>query len=106
MPKSSRDRPDNGNPTAAEIFRIFRETTEASISGLKLLLDECADLRADLITVHGRAGTHNLDDGDGVFSARQQNRILELKEASQAMEALLIALPREAKAECDGSDEN
>src|SRR5262245_1452580 len=79
MPKSSADQPHDGNPTSAEIFRIFRETTEASISGLKLLLEECADVRADLITIHGRTETEN--GGDGVFSARQQNRIVELRQA-------------------------
>lgn len=93
MPESSHDQPNDGNPTTAEIFRVFRETTEASISGLKLLLDECADLRADLITIHSRTETEN--GGDGVFSARQQNRIVELKQASRGMEDLLIALPEE-----------
>ena len=95
MPKPSRDQPHDGQPTAAEIFRVFRETTAASISGLRLLLDECADLRADLIMIHGR--TEN-GDGDGAFSARQQNRMVELQEAAQAMEALLINLPGEANA--------
>ena len=90
MPESSRDQPHNGNPTAAEIFRVFRETTMASITGLRLLLEECANLRAELITVHS---LHSDDDGDGVFSARQKNRILELQEAAKDMESLLVSLP-------------
>lgn len=105
MSDSSHNQPHNGDPTAAEIFRMFRETTIASISGLKLLLDECADLRAELVTVHTRT-----DDGNGdahsIFSARQQSRIVELKDAAQAMEALVIALPRGANDGADGSDEN
>lgn len=98
MSKSSHHQPHDGNPTPAEIFRVFRETTVASISGLKLLLDECADLRAELVTVHTLT---NDGDGDGVFTARQQSRIVELNDAAQAMKALLIALPHGA----DG-DEN
>ena len=82
------DLPDSGRPTAAEIFRVFRETTMASISGLKLLLEECADVRAELLMMVD--GTH---DGDGLFSARQRNRIRELKEAAQEMETLLATLP-------------
>ena len=93
MSNSSRDQPHNGKPTMAEIFRMFRETTIASISGLKLLLDECADLRAELVTVHTRTNGDNAD-ARGLFSARQQSRIVELKDAALAMEALLIALPR------------
>jgi hypothetical protein len=46
MPQPSQDQPDDGNPTAAEIFRVFRNTTMASLQGLRLLLGECADLRA------------------------------------------------------------
>ena len=104
MTKSSHDQPHNGKPTPAEIFRVFRETTIASISGLKLLLDECADLRAELVTAHTRT-----NDGNGeahvIFSARQQSRILELRDAAKTMEALVIALPRGAN---DGriGDEN
>lgn len=105
MSQSSHDQPHNGKPTPAEIFRVFRKTTTASISGLKLLLEECADLRGDLITIHGRTEIEN-GDGDGLFSARQQSRIAELKNAAQAMEALLIALPREANTVEDGGDEN
>ena len=52
MPRSSQGQPQDGNPTAAEIFRVFRNTIEASIEGLRLLLRECADLRTDLVTVH------------------------------------------------------
>jgi len=103
MSKSSHDQPYNGNPTPAEIFRIFRETTAATITGLKLLLDECADLRADLVAVHH---LHNDGDGDGVFSSRQQSRILELKDAAQAMGALLIALPHRADGGADGGGHN
>ena len=99
MSKSSHDQPLDGKPTPAEIFRVFRETTIASISGLKLLLDECADLRTELVTIRTLA---NDGDGDGVFSARQQSRIVELKDAAQAMEALVIALPRGAS---DGADD-
>jgi hypothetical protein len=90
--------PNDGAPTAAEIFRVFRDTTMASISGLKLLLDECADVRAELVTIVD--GSH---DGDGKFSSRQRNRILELKEAALDMEALLASLPGEESAsEGDG----
>ena len=79
MPQPSPDQPDDGNPTAAEIFRVFRNTTMASIQGLRLLLGECADLRADLVNLHR---LHSGGDGDGVFSARQLNRILELQDAA------------------------
>lgn len=90
MPKSSNDQPHNGNPTPAEIFRVFRETTVASIEGLTLLLKECADLRGELVTVHS---LHIDGEGDGMFSSRQQNRILELQEAARQMQALLGSLP-------------
>ena len=93
MPKSPPDQPDNANPSAAEIFRVFRNTTMASIEGLRLLLGECADLRADLVAVHS---LHSDSGGDGVFSARQQNRILELQEAAKEMEALQASLPGDA----------
>ena len=93
MPHSSRVRPHDGNPTAAEIFRVFHNTTVACIDGLRLLLGECADLRGDLVTVYS---LHS--EGDGVFFARQQNRILELQKAAIAMETLLAALPREVDA--------
>ena len=89
MPESF-DPHHNDNPTTAEMFRVFRETTMASISGMKLLLDECADLRGDLITIHS---LHDDGDGDGVFSARQQSRILELRETAKAMGALFTSLP-------------
>ena len=92
MPESPREQPNVGNPTAAEIFRVFRNTTMASIEGLRLLLGECADLRADLVTVHSLRSD---GDGDGVFSARQQDRILELREAAKDMQALLVSLPGE-----------
>ena len=98
MRKSSPDPSDHGNPTAAEIFRVFRNTTMASIEGLKLLLDECADLRGELVTIHS---LHNDGDGDGVFSARQKNRILELQEAAKDMEAVLASLPREPQRRSD-----
>lgn len=97
MPKLSQDQPHNGNPTPAEIFRVFQSTTMASIAGLRLLLGECADLRGELVTLRG---LHRNGDGDGVFSARQQNRILELQEAAKEMQALLVSLPGEA---ADGS---
>lgn len=92
MPESPKDQPNVGNPTAAEIFRVFRNTTMASIEGLRLLLGECADLRADLVTVHS---LHCDGNGDGVFSARQQDRILELREAAKDMQAVLVSLPGE-----------
>lgn len=98
MPKSSQDQPHDGNPTAAEIFCVFRNTTMASIEGLRLLLEECADLRGELVTVHN---LHGDGDGDGVFSARQQNRILELQEAAKDMETLLASVPGGA---ADGSN--
>ena len=61
----------------------------ASIEGLRLLLGECADLRGELVTIHNLQS-----DGDGVFSARQQNRILELQEAAKDMHALLVSFAR------------
>jgi hypothetical protein len=91
MAQSSSDQPHNGNPTAAEIFQMFRNTTMASIGGLRLLLRECADLRGELVTIHGLQG--GSDGEDGLFSARQQNRMLELLEAADDMEALLASLP-------------
>lgn len=91
MPQSSDDQPHDGNPTAGEIFRVFSNTTMASIEGLRLLLVECADLRADLIKVHG---LHRDGEDDGVFSARQQSRILELQDAAMEMAALQESLPR------------
>ena len=45
--------PADGDPTTAEIFRVFRNTTMASLEGLRLLLEECAELRAELVTIHG-----------------------------------------------------
>lgn len=93
MPQSRQEQPHDGNPTAAAIFRVFRNTTVASIEGLTLLLEECAGLRADLDTVHS---LHTDGEGDGVFSARQQNRILDLQEAAKEMEALLASLPGKA----------
>lgn len=63
----------------------------ASIEGLKLLLEECAELRAELVTIHS---LHGDGDGDGVFSARQQNRILELQEAPTQMGEMLASLPK------------
>lgn len=93
MSQSPSEQPHNDNPTAAEIFRVFRNTTMASISGLRLLLGECADLRGELVTIHN---LRTDGDGDGVFSARQQNRILELQEAAKDMQALLVSLPSEA----------
>ena len=92
MPQSF-DQPPNGDPTAAEIFRVFQTTTMASLEGLRLLLQECADLRAELVTIHS---LHSDGDEHGVFSARQRHRILELQEASKDMEALLVSLPKEA----------
>ena len=92
MPQSSQAQPHDGHPAAAEILRVFRNTTVASIEGLTLLLGECADLRAELVTVHS---LHSNGEGDGMFSARQQDRILKLQKAALAMETLLDALPRE-----------
>jgi hypothetical protein len=99
MPQSF-DQPPDGDPTTAEIFRVFQATTMASLEGLRLLLEECADVRADLVTIHR---LHSDGDDLGVFSARQQARILELRGASKEMEALLASLPQEAK---DGKDGN
>lgn len=70
----------------------------ASIEGMRLLLEECANLRAELITIHGM---HSGGDGDGAFPARQQSRILELQGAARDMEALVASLPRESS---DGQD--
>ena len=64
----------------------------ASIEGLRLLLAECADLRGELVTIHK---LHSDGDGDGLFSSRQQNRILELQEAAKDMHTLLVSLPGE-----------
>lgn len=63
--------------------------TTDRIEGLKLLLQECADLRADLVTVHS---LHSDGEGDGVFSARQQNRILKLQAQSAAGEMLDLSI--------------
>ena len=82
--------PLDGNPTAAEIFRVFRNTTVASLEGLRLLLEECALLRIELITVHG---PHIDGDDHNVFSARQQDRIRELQEAAKDIEAMAASLP-------------
>ena len=87
---NSSDLFNDSNPTAAEIFRVFRQTITASIEGLRLLLGECAALRAELVAVHN---LHNRGDGDGVFSARQQKRILELQEAAKDMQALMVSFP-------------
>lgn len=67
----------------------------------RLLLDECADLRAELITIHG---LHSDGDGDGLFSARQQSRTVELRGAAENMEALIASLPRKASDGQDGMD--
>ena len=91
--------PPDGDPTAAEIFRVFQTTTMASLEGLRLLLQECADLRSELVTIHNHS-----DGDDGVFSARQQGRILELQEASKDMEVLLASLLQEANGGTDGKD--
>ena len=82
--------PDNGGPTAAEIFGVFRNTTMATIAALKLLLEECADLRAELVTM-----TDVNHGGSGLFCDRQRNRILQLEGAAQEMKALLASLPGE-----------
>ena len=82
--------PLDGDPSAAEIFRVFRNTTVGSLEGLRLLLKECADLRAELVTIHG---LHSDGDDHRVFSARQQDRILELQEAEKDIEALVASLP-------------
>lgn len=87
---NSSDLFNDSNPTAAEIFRVFRQTITASIEGLRLLLGECAALRAELVAVHN---LHNGGDGDGVFSARQQKRILELRVAAKDMQALIVSFP-------------
>lgn len=91
MPETSPDQPHDGSPTPAEVFHVFRNTTMASLEGLKLLLEECADLRAELVTIHS---LHGDGDGDRVFSARQQNRILELQEAATQMGEVLASLPK------------
>lgn len=101
MPKSPPNEPRNGSPTPAEIFRVFRNTTMASIEGLRLLLEECASLRAELIAVH-RLHSNGDGDGHGVFSDRQQNRILQLQEAAKEMQALVASLPRRAGARQGG----
>lgn len=69
---------------------MFRTTTIATVAGLKLLLEECADVRSELAMMVD--GNH---DGHGQFSARQRSRITELREAAQAMETLLASLPGE-----------
>ena len=80
----------NGDPTPAEIFRVFLTTTVASIEGLKLLLGECADLRAELVTIRDEQA-HKGEE----FSLRQQKRILQLNEAAQELQSLLASLPSE-----------
>lgn len=49
-------------------------------------------------TRHIVDGSH---DGDGKFSARQRNRILELKQAAQEMETMLASLPGEESSSQD-----
>jgi len=98
MPEFS---PDNNGPTVAEIFHAFRDTSIATITGLKLLLEECADLRAELVTI-----VEANHDGSGLFSARQQDHILELKRAAQDMDAVLDSLPDEESASQDNGDES
>ena len=98
MPQSV-DQPADGDPTPAEIFRVFRNTATASLEGLRLLLEECADLRAELVTIHG---LHNDDDEDGEFSARQKDRILELQQAADEMKMLLASLPLKEEDSEDG----
>lgn len=80
--------PSDGNPTPAEIFRVFRDTTTACIEGLTLLLRECADLRADLMMIHSLHG-----DSDAAFSVRQQSRMLDLQEAAKEMALVLASVP-------------
>ena len=92
------NQPPDGNPTAAEVFRVFRTTMMASIEGLRLLLEECAHLRAELVTIHG---LYSDRDDHGVFSSRQQDRIVALQEAEKGMEALIASLPQGAS---DGED--
>lgn len=89
MPPQTPNHPDNGNPTAADIFRVFRDATMASISGMRLLLGECVDLRTELVAVHS---LHGDGDGHGQFSARQRTRIVELQEAAKHMEDVLVSL--------------
>ena len=96
------DHPSDGDPSPAEIFRVFRNTTMASIEGLRLLLEECADLRAELVTIHS---LHNGGDEQASFSARQQDRILELQKAAENMETLLASLPQLESDSEDGSGE-
>ena len=85
--------PANGDPTTAEIFRIFRNTTMASLEGLRLLLEECAELRAELVTI---LGLHSGGDDHRVFCARQQDRILELKKTAKDMQVLVASLSQGA----------
>ncbi len=80
---------------------MFRTTTRAAISGLKLLLQQCADLRAELITIVD--GNHD-GNGSGSFSARQRNQIVELKQAAQAMDVLLASLADENSMSKGGLD--
>ena len=96
MSQFSPDVPCNDSPTATEIFRVFRNTTMASISGLKLVLDECADLRTELLMMGD-------GDGRGVFSARQRDRIRELREAAHEMEAVLASLPGNKESSAEGA---
>lgn len=83
------DLPDdghNGHPSSAEIFRVFRTTMVSSIEGLRLLLAECADIRAELVTMDGKLN----DEG---FSSRQRERIAELNDAAHELVAVLNSLP-------------
>jgi hypothetical protein len=90
MPHSFDQTPD-GNPTAAEIFRVFRNTTMASLEGLRLLLEECADLRAELVTIHG---LHSSRDDHQAYFGRQRDRIVELQDAAKEMAELQASLPQ------------
>lgn len=88
MPQYS-GQPPNYDPSKADMFRMFRDMTVACISGLHLLLKECADLRAELITMD----THHTDGSGAEFAARQERHMSQLEAAATDMEGLLARLP-------------
>jgi hypothetical protein len=88
--------PDDGNPTPAEIFRVFRETIMATIGALKLLLQESANVRAELVLLAGAN-----QDINELFFVRQRGRIGELEQAAQEMQTLFASLSPDASTHDD-----
>ncbi len=82
------------NPTAAEIFRVFRNTTMASIEGLRLLLGECADLRGELVTLHS---LHSDSAVMGYFRPANKIAYWNYRKRRNTCRLLLASLPNQAE---------